>query len=287
MMIKPAGLFDGSFTHLYSASVGGDNVHIKPKNITWMRDQHLPTTFYTDMCLDEVLNAPDDELSIAWLLEPPSLSDTHYRKMFETFDLFNHFDYILTFLQECVELHEKVLYYPLGGTWIDKAWQGMLEKYKTRDFSLITTQKQRAEGHKLRHEVVDKFEGRFDIGVYGRGSDREMVSKKSALDVFRFSIVIESCRIEDYFSEKLVDCLSMGTIPIYWGCPNISEYFEEQGLFEFETIEQLEVMLNMISANPEYIYDEMKRWAAVNYYRASDYMIVEDAIFAQYPYLFR
>lgn len=285
-MIKRAGLFDGSFTHLYSASVGGDNVHLKPEHITWIRDQHLPTTFYTDMCLDEVENAPDDELSIAWLLEPPSISDTHYHRAFDHL-MFNSFDYILTFMQEFVELHEKVLYYPLGGTWIDKAWQGLLERYKIRDFSLITTQKQRAEGHKLRHRVCDELADQFDIAVYGRGSDREMVSKKSALDIYRFSIVIESCRVEDYFSEKLIDCLSMGTIPIYWGCPNIGSYFEEQGLFEFETIEQLEVMLEMISANPEYIYDEMKRWASVNYYRASDYMIVEDNIFLQYPYLFR
>lgn len=41
-----------------------------------------------------------------------------------------------------------------------------------------------------------------------------------------YSVVVESSNEQNYFSEKLIDCLVTKTIPIYWGCPNISNFFD-------------------------------------------------------------
>ena len=41
-----------------------------------------------------------------------------------------------------------------------------------------------------------------------------------------YSVAIESSSEKDYFTEKLIDCLITKTIPIYWGCPNINDYFD-------------------------------------------------------------
>ena len=41
-----------------------------------------------------------------------------------------------------------------------------------------------------------------------------------------YSVVVESSSEPNYFTEKLIDCLITKTIPIYWGCPNVSEYFD-------------------------------------------------------------
>ena len=41
-----------------------------------------------------------------------------------------------------------------------------------------------------------------------------------------YSVVVESSSEPNYFSEKLIDCLITKTIPIYWGCPNISDFFD-------------------------------------------------------------
>ena len=41
-----------------------------------------------------------------------------------------------------------------------------------------------------------------------------------------YSVAVESSNEPNYFTEKLIDCLITKTIPIYWGCPNISEYFD-------------------------------------------------------------
>jgi hypothetical protein len=41
-----------------------------------------------------------------------------------------------------------------------------------------------------------------------------------------YSVAIESTEEVNYFSEKLIDCLITKTIPVYWGCPNISDFFD-------------------------------------------------------------
>jgi hypothetical protein len=41
-----------------------------------------------------------------------------------------------------------------------------------------------------------------------------------------YSVVVESSNEQNYFTEKLIDCLITKTIPIYWGCPNISDFFD-------------------------------------------------------------
>ena len=48
-----------------------------------------------------------------------------------------------------------------------------------------------------------------------------------------FSIIVENIRETDYFTEKILDALQTYTVPIYFGCPNITEYFDERGLILF------------------------------------------------------
>jgi len=41
-----------------------------------------------------------------------------------------------------------------------------------------------------------------------------------------FSVVVESTSEPNYISEKLIDCLITNTIPVYWGCPNVNDFFD-------------------------------------------------------------
>ena len=59
---------------------------------------------------------------------------------------------------------------------------------------------------------------------------KEPLSSKYILfEKHQFSIVIENTREKNYFSEKLMDCLITKTIPIYYGCQNIGDYFNTDG----------------------------------------------------------
>ena len=50
------------------------------------------------------------------------------------------------------------------------------------------------------------------------------------LNDYRFQIVVENDKYETYFTEKLTDCFATGTIPIYWGAPDIGKYFNTDGM---------------------------------------------------------
>jgi len=44
------------------------------------------------------------------------------------------------------------------------------------------------------------------------------------LSKYKFMICFENSSVDNYFTEKLLNSFYSGTIPIYWGCPNISDY---------------------------------------------------------------
>jgi len=68
---------------------------------------------------------------------------------------------------------------------------------------------------------------------------------------FQFSIAIENSSEKYYFSEKLIDCLLTKTIPIYYGCTNISEYFDTRGWIILETTNVFELIAKA-SSLPNY-----------------------------------
>jgi hypothetical protein len=41
---------------------------------------------------------------------------------------------------------------------------------------------------------------------------------------YKFMICFENESKKDYLTEKLYNAYQCGTIPIYWGCPNVSDY---------------------------------------------------------------
>ena len=63
-----------------------------------------------------------------------------------------------------------------------------------------------------------------------------------------FTICIENIREYNYFTEKIIDAFSTYTIPIYYGCPNIGDYFDANGIIIVETIQDLyDCCLNLSS----------------------------------------
>ena len=59
--------------------------------------------------------------------------------------------------------------------------------------------------------------------------------KFKAFRDYDYSIVIENSSIKNYFTEKLFDCFLERTVPLYWGCPNILDYFPEESLIVLTT----------------------------------------------------
>ena len=79
--------------------------------------------------------------------------------------------------------------------------------------------------------------------------------EKEILFDSQYHICIENHAVGNYFTEKILDALLTETIPVYWGCTNISDYFNPEGLILFQTVDELLDKLNDLT--PEYYHDRL------------------------------
>lgn len=277
--MRKIGLFDGSFPHQKSFTLGCDREGHGPQYFEWERDtvmEFREFTFFTDMCLKDAVNFSGKK--VALLIEPPSLSSTHYDFILENKHLF---DYVLSFWKPFLELlpDGKGLFYPLGGSWVKLSAQGV--KRKSRKVCMIVSQKKGSPLHRTRHSIVSRHSTVLD--VYGRGY-APFDEKWKILRPYQYAVIVESWKGADYFSEKLTDAISMGCVPIYNGCPNIAEYFNRFGILNFQSMSALDHILNFVISDHDYNL----RLEAIteNYFRCQSYQCAEDWIYEQYPFLF-
>lgn len=203
---------------------------------------------------------------MALLVEPPSLSKSHYNVAFELAD---RFEVVMSPWRLFAFKRPNFLHYPLGGSWIAPHKWGLHNEDKTKPVSLILSEKTKAVGHRIRHEVEHRFGSKYAIDVWGR-SVRPMESKTEALTPYCHSIVVESIACYGYFSEKLIDCLSTGTVPLYWGCPDIECFFP--GISTWSSYYELEELLE----EPPVVSDETRLdWLD----RAQSFKCAEDNLF--------
>ena len=107
---------------------------------------------------------------------------------------------------------------------------------KTKLVSLICSNNTMTSGHIERINIAKSFEHKADC--YGDlfnkrigGSGHYHHNKKTdALKDYMFSITIENCIHDTYFTEKITDCFANGVIPIYRGTQNINRFFDMDGI---------------------------------------------------------
>jgi hypothetical protein len=108
----------------------------------------------------------------------------------------------------------------------------------------------------------------------------ELSDKKSLFLDYQFSLVIENSRQVNYFSEKLIDCLITKTIPIYWGCPNISEWFDTRGwiILESESLAELRQKTRIMPNYNDYRESIESNYQKVKAEFTSQYPAIQRAI---------
>jgi glycosyl transferase family 10 (putative fucosyltransferase) len=151
------------------------------------------------------------------------------------------------------------VFYYFGSTFIED--HAEVDKTKLKMASLIASARRDLEGHKLRHETVDYIRGeKIDVDIMGRGY-KPFENKADGLAPYRYSVVIENVREQDYFTEKLVDACLCKTVPIYWGAPNIADYFDVRGMIICETADEIRTALANISVSD---YQARLKWIKKN-----------------------
>ena len=267
-------LVDGAFKHLANSSGRYSQVHRKiSKNIKYVRDLQKwdGVTLVTDSMLDtDVARSVRSKYKIGWLLECREINPISYN----TFDSWkDNYDFILTYDSELLSKYpEKTRLYNFGGSWVKENNYGLYDK--TKNISMIYSEKNTTEGHRLRHQIANLVESGVDL--LGRGTPNPIQTKEDGLVDYRYSIVIENVSLDNYFTEKLIDCLMVGTIPIYWGCPNVSNYFNTDSILSFNNLEELNDIFSKLDDN---FYNDKLNSIKYNLEEAKKYCITEDLIY--------
>jgi Glycosyltransferase family 10 (fucosyltransferase) C-term len=122
--------------------------------------------------------------------------------------------------------------------------------------SFLTSSKNCFPGHVLRQEIYEKLPERLgELAVWKHKSPPIVPDKRSVLEPYMFSIVPENSRHAGYYTEKLIDCLVAKTIPVYWGCTNISSHFNEYGIVRFNDYEEMISKLKTLT--PDYYHSRL------------------------------
>lgn len=206
-------------------------------DIPFLRGEAAPSKTIAEMAADDhliiiasdqiyFLNTAKFPCKISLILaEPPAIHGKYYLylKLFGA-----KFHRILTHNTWLLKACPNARFLAFGTTWITDIERDY--SAKTKNISLVASKKWKAGGHRLRHSVVRAIhKNSLDVDVMGRGY-KPFDDKADALAAYRFSIVIENSRTGGYFTEKLLDSLICLAVPIYWGAPDITHFFDPRGM---------------------------------------------------------
>jgi hypothetical protein len=133
--------------------------------------------------------------------------------------------------------------------------------YKPNLMSIVVSEKQFAPGHIYRHKLVQQIIAQnLPIDIYGRGSNQYSYSQTKGefndvepYESYLFSVCIENFQCNHYFSEKIITPLLHNCMPLYLGCKNIDQYFDNMINLSGNIDDDI-LLLTEIIKNPESYY---------------------------------
>jgi len=246
-----------------------------PINIDIDTDKNVDV--YIDQC--DMMPILNGHIRIV-ILEEPKKTPIYYQ-MKERMDLYT---FLLTFHDEILTTNPKARLFNCVNAWV----RGFVSKQKRFSVSTVVGGKNdlAMEGYTMRHELWRSREYitmpkefylsgnaphshhfvHFDGADYSTGTI--LGSSKEPLFDSMFHIAIENTLIKNYFSEKIVDCFQSMTVPIYYGCKNIENYFNINGMFIASSVEDMVYICNNLT---EKMYFDMIPAMKDNYERSKNW----------------
>lgn len=251
--------------HIRDMSIffGYHNKHRPSKVFNWVWDEVITDsdiTLFMDNNLKDVTTCKS-RVKVAWIVEPPVVHSHAYREILE---YYKHYDRVYTFVKQLLDVDPRFRFCPWGTTFLDST-QYQTKPDKDRLLSIIASGKNWAPGHILRHDIIKRYSNRMDVMGHGYKS---VDSKVEGLNRYWYSFAIENSIVDDYFTEKIVDCFLCRCVPLFWGTSRIGEFFDTRGVIQFSTQDDLGRILNSLCVED---YVSRETFIEENYQRALKY----------------
>lgn len=263
-------LFGGGFLHAPSCS--GWQI---PKTLEWIKNSHdSAISMYVDDALEIGLSDTKSARVLGWINESPAMTNQYVQHVMANLKLYKEkYFTILTHQMDLIELDPLFRWSPPTGGWVED----INTCEKTKLISAICSNKNWLPGHQYRQQFLHQLPVYADL--YGRGIN-EIPNKEMGLKPYMFSVAMENCVYDTYFTEKIIDCFLSKTIPIYLGTDKISDFFNPDGIimlhpgFDYHQLSYL-------------LYNQKLQAIEENYQIALKFQVAEDWIITKYPKLFR
>lgn len=190
------------------------------------------------------------------------------------------FNIILTWDDKVLNNCENALYLPFGHTWFhpDQYVKNHIKEFKIAHLCGVLL---KSYGHHMRHEILNrKDEIKIPTKFFYTYGDRHNIEqarihKEEVFADSMFGVSIENFSHRGWFSEKILDCFLLKTIPLYWGCSNINDFFDTEGIIKFENPDDFIYISNQLT--PQF-YESKKEVIEKNYNLALQYVDYEQQI---------
>lgn len=269
-------LFNGYGEKIYTCFMRHEHSFKPGRNLVFDHlDYGLDIHFYGGLAMKEMVGDP--RLRLGFVGESQLVLPDDYKYIYDNKDrLEKELDYIYSFDEKILNEYSNAKFFPYASSpWFRKASfpakDDTLFERKTKNVSIISSNKQMTDLHKLRVNTARRCQQRtladaygwFDGGIFLENYD-------DAFENYRYSIVIENNIADYYFTEKLTSCFAAQTIPIYIGARKISEFFNTDGMIIVSPneLEDIEEVLKQCTREG---YENRKQAIIDNYNRVKDY----------------
>ena len=271
-MIK-VNLWDTEFKHsLTEQGFDAAAYRYKPKKIEYIRNQTDwdGITLFTNNCLDKVLTV-NSKVKIAWMIEAKAIFPSSYENLMELED---KFDYIITYYEDLLQRDsKKYLPYLMGCCRIPEEDQKIYEK--TKLISHLVTRQMTTKPHQFRHQLASFLEQtHYPVTIFGP-NHTPYPTKLDAHKDFMFSIIIMNSSENFFVTEWLIDCFLCGTVPIFYGCPDIGRFFNIDGIIQ---IKEYSDILDILSSLNAEMYASKREAIAENFEKAKAFQCPDDLV---------
>jgi hypothetical protein len=109
---------------------------------------------------------------------------------------------------------------------------------KTRTISVFCSQKTFTPEHQARYKFVEILKKHFGdtLDWYGNGV-QSIPEKWDGIAPYKYHIVLENQSRHNIISEKIYDSYLGLAYPIYWGAPNLADYFPKESFSQIEILD--------------------------------------------------
>ena len=168
----------------------------------------------------------------AWTEKADHIVTHHYR-----------YTHIITSNPTVLDNCPNALFLAYGTTWLNKSehhrdslgcfTEDLGRIPKDASVSMLCGSLKGKAGYSLRHAIWSRRRDiparlKFYASTRSPILGEQLLPRDDKIHLFTsmYSVAVESSSETNYFTEKLIDCLITKTIPVYWGCPNISDFFD-------------------------------------------------------------